>query len=120
MLLCQRAILALPRLLQKSSNTADQLRSGAPVRLADGGTGRHLSSQYGCRPELRQLHPLVRQHRAYSRAAVRTVMSNVQRALKFGNMGVLARSSACIKPTSRPGDDFMMRTPPTSSDDGAG
>ena len=42
------------------SNTADQLRSGAPVRLAGGGTGRHLSLQYGCRPELRQLHPLVR------------------------------------------------------------
>ena len=41
-------------------NTADQLRSGAPVRLAGGGTGRHLSLQYGCRPELRQLHPLVR------------------------------------------------------------
>ena len=41
-------------------NTADQLRSGAPVRPAGGGTGRHLSSQYGCRPELRQLHPLVR------------------------------------------------------------
>jgi hypothetical protein len=41
------------------SNTADQLRSGAPVQLADGGTGRHLSSPYGCRPELRQLHPLV-------------------------------------------------------------
>src|SRR5512147_2005565 len=36
-------------------NTADQLRSGAPVRLAGGGTGRHLSLQYGCRPELRQL-----------------------------------------------------------------
>jgi hypothetical protein len=42
------------------SNTADQLRSGAPVRLARGGTGRHLSVPYGCRPELRQLHPLVR------------------------------------------------------------
>ena len=44
-------------------NTADQLRSGAPVRLAGGGTGRHLSLQYGCRPELRQLHPLVRWRR---------------------------------------------------------
>jgi hypothetical protein len=41
-------------------NTADQLRSGAPVNLASGGTGRHLSLPYGCRPELRQLHPLVR------------------------------------------------------------
>ncbi len=45
-------------------NTADQLRSGAPVRLAGGGTGRHLSLQYGCRPELRQLHPLVRRPRS--------------------------------------------------------
>jgi hypothetical protein len=41
-------------------NTADQLRSGAPVRLAGGGTGRHLAPPFGCRPELRQLHPLVR------------------------------------------------------------
>jgi hypothetical protein len=51
---------APPRTLSRRSNTADQLRSGAPVRHAGGGTGRHLSSQYGCRPELRQLHPLVR------------------------------------------------------------
>jgi len=41
-------------------NTADQLRSGAPVHPAGGGTGRHLRSPFGCRPELRQLHPLVR------------------------------------------------------------
>jgi hypothetical protein len=41
-------------------NTADKLRSGAPVQVAGGGTGRHLSLAYGCRPELRQLHPLVR------------------------------------------------------------
>ena len=45
----------------KTPNTRDQLRSGAPVRLAGGGTGRHLSLQYGCRPELRQLHRVVRQ-----------------------------------------------------------
>jgi hypothetical protein len=44
-----------------TSNTADQLRSGAPVRPAGGGTGRHLVLPFGCRPELRQLHPLVRQ-----------------------------------------------------------
>jgi hypothetical protein len=44
----------------RPSNTADQLRSGAPVHPAGGGTGRHLSLPYGCRPELRQLHPLVR------------------------------------------------------------
>jgi hypothetical protein len=49
--------------LRLSANTADQLRSGAPVRLACGGTGRHLSLQYGCRPDLRQLHPLVRRPR---------------------------------------------------------
>src|SRR5512139_2765485 len=42
-------------------NTADQLRSGAPVHPAGGGTGRHLVLPFGCRPELRQLHPLVRQ-----------------------------------------------------------
>ncbi len=42
-------------------NTADQLRSGAPVPPAGGGTGRHLSLPFGCRPELRLLHPLVRQ-----------------------------------------------------------
>src|SRR4030042_1085076 len=47
-------------------NTADQLRSGAPVGLAGGGTGRHLSLPYGCRPELRQLHPLVRRPRVSS------------------------------------------------------
>ena len=46
------------------SNTADQLRSGAPVHPGGGGTGRHLSLPFGCRPELRQLHPLVRQPRA--------------------------------------------------------
>jgi hypothetical protein len=45
--------------LQGPSNTADQLRSGAPARLAGGGTGRHLSLPFGCRPGLRQLHPLV-------------------------------------------------------------
>ena len=49
------------------ANTADQLRSGAPVRLAGGGTGRHLSLPYGCRPELRQLHRVVRQPRPTSR-----------------------------------------------------
>ena len=31
-------------------NTADQLRSGAPVHLAGGGRGRHLSSPYGVPP----------------------------------------------------------------------
>ena len=41
------------------SNAADQLRSGAFVYLRRGRTRRRLCLQYGCRPELRQLHPLV-------------------------------------------------------------
>jgi hypothetical protein len=55
----QRPGLAHVLPLRKWPNTADQLRSGAHVHPAGGGTGRHLSSPYGCRPELRQLHPLV-------------------------------------------------------------
>jgi hypothetical protein len=55
---------SLRSLSPSPQNTADQLRSGAPVRPAGGGTGRHLSLQYGCRPELRQLHPLVRRRRS--------------------------------------------------------
>jgi hypothetical protein len=55
--------------LLSPSKTADQLRSGAPVRPLRGGTGRHLSLPYGCRPELRQLHPLVRWRRRSSRHA---------------------------------------------------
>ena len=42
------------------SNTRDQLRSGDPARLPGGGTGRHLVLPFGCRPELRQLHRVVR------------------------------------------------------------
>ena len=33
-----------------------------PIRPAGGGAGRPLSLPYGCRPELRQLHSLVRPH----------------------------------------------------------
>ncbi len=44
----------------RPSNTGDKLRSGASRRGAAERTGRHLSLPYGCRPELRQLHPLVR------------------------------------------------------------
>ena len=51
--------------------TADQLRSGAPVHLAGGGTGRHLVLQFGCRHELRQLHPLVRRHPSLAAVAAR-------------------------------------------------
>jgi hypothetical protein len=40
-------------------NTGDKLRSGARAHPSRAGTGRHLSSPFGCRPELRQLHPLV-------------------------------------------------------------
>jgi hypothetical protein len=39
-------------------NTGDKLPSGAPVHVAGGGAGRHLVLPFGCRPELRQLHPL--------------------------------------------------------------
>ena len=61
-------------IIQGPPNTADQLRSGAPVRLAVGGRGRHLSSSYGCRSELRQLHPLVRQPRCQQRPILEEAM----------------------------------------------
>ena len=41
-----------------------QLRSGASRREAAERTWRHLSLPYGCRHELRQLHPLVRRRRS--------------------------------------------------------
>jgi len=49
----------LPGFAVCPSNTGDKLRSGAHSRLARAGTWRHLSSPYGCRHELRQLHRLV-------------------------------------------------------------
>ena len=49
-----------PRAPMGRPNTPDQLRSGAPVQGGGGGTGRHLVCSSGCRPELRQLHPVVR------------------------------------------------------------
>ena len=45
--------------LDVKPDIANQLRSGAPVHLADAGPGRHLSFQYGCRPDIRFLGGLV-------------------------------------------------------------
>jgi len=67
----------------RPSNTADQLRSGAPAQPAGGGTGRHLSLPFGCRPELRQLHPLVGPHPTWPRyfaAAVCTTIPTCARS----------------------------------------
>jgi len=43
-------------------NTADQLQSGAPSD-SPARAQAHLRLQYGCRAELRQLHPLARRRR---------------------------------------------------------
>jgi hypothetical protein len=86
------AQLELHALLHGPSNTADQLRSGAPVRLAGGGTGRHLSLPNGCRPELRQLHPLVlRPHGSASEAGrqLSVAFSHLGSELSSGNCQVV-------------------------------
>jgi hypothetical protein len=90
-------------------NTADQLRSGAPVRPCRGRTGRHLSLQYGCRPWLRQLHPLVRRRRTsyalteYTRSCILTRDGQVPamaRVVPPRHQGLPTRSKAsCRLPT---------------------
>jgi hypothetical protein len=94
------------------SNTADQLRSGAPVRLARGGTGRHLSVPYGCRPVLRQLHPLVGRPRSPMEFTLarfcrgRLIVGQVERRSRRRGAqigGLNGRRGAAARPCTRDG-----------------